>query len=94
MKKNKKDITPTVCKILYSIWITIHVFGFLASYIGVQNVYDTCMPIGMIYIIFADIIIVAVMIYDRYEKDFIVKFIILLIVVFFSVYFPYLTVFN
>ena len=52
------------------------------------------MPIGMIYIIFADIIIVAVMIYDRYEKDFIVKFIILLIVVFFSVYFPYLTVFN
>lgn len=86
MKKNKKDITPVVCKILYSIWLAIVVFNCLALYMGLKNVYDACKPVGMIYIIFADIIIVAVMIYDRYEKDFIMEFILLLIAIFVFAY--------
>ena len=53
---------------------------------GLRNVYDACKLVGMIYIIFADIIIVAVMIYDRYEKDFIMEFILLLIAIFVFAY--------
>ena len=61
-------------------------FYCLALYMGLRNVYDACKLVGMIYIIFADIIIVAVMIYDRYEKDFIMEFILLLIAIFVFAY--------